>query len=292
MLPKHLRYFSLLALGSLLPFAANLNAQDEDSAPTIRLRAFGDQEIEEESDAQAPSPAEATSTETAESQMTDEQKLFLIYGWYLGSERNMHMLDMSDDERKAFVYGLTLAMDGQGIWEDWRSAMPVMQQMLASRIQPKMEAYAKEIARISTELFPKLDKDETVKKTASGLYYRIDSEGTGDFPQDGDLVMANFISQLPDGSVIDTSESKGRPGQFMVTEDTMPGLVEGLKMVREGGIINLWVPPALAYGDQGRGIIPGNSAIFFRIEMLSILDPEEIKSMQDEQAAAQQQAGE
>ena len=49
------------------------------------------------------------------------------------------------------------------------------------------------------------------------------------------------------------------------------GWTEGLKLVKVGGQITLWIPSELAYGDQQRSelIVPG-SALEFKVELLEL----------------------
>jgi len=297
MLPKSIRISALLALGSLMiPFAGSLQAQDED-APKIRI-SFGDEEAAATETAPAELPTAAPSTEATategEPTLSKEEQLFLVYGWYLGSQSNLHLLDMTEMEKRAFIYGLNKAMQAEGLGEGWEQALPPMQQLLASRIQPKMQKYAEEIAAASVQIFEELKTKEGVEKTASGLHYKIESEGTGDFPQDGEIVFANFVSLLVDGSIIDSSSSKGRPGQFVLSDKSIPGLVEGLKLVREGGIIDLWIPSELAFGDKASPNIPANSALLFKLEVLKSLTEEELQAevAKAQEAAAAAQAAE
>jgi FKBP-type peptidyl-prolyl cis-trans isomerase len=48
------------------------------------------------------------------------------------------------------------------------------------------------------------------------------------------------------------------------------GWTEGIQKVNKGGKIKLYVPPQLAYGDDGRPGIPPGSTLIFDVELLDI----------------------
>jgi FKBP-type peptidyl-prolyl cis-trans isomerase FklB len=52
----------------------------------------------------------------------------------------------------------------------------------------------------------------------------------------------------------------------------IPGWVEALQMMPEGSKWRLFVPPELAYGEQGAGgVIGPNSTLVFDVELLEIV---------------------
>jgi FKBP-type peptidyl-prolyl cis-trans isomerase len=48
------------------------------------------------------------------------------------------------------------------------------------------------------------------------------------------------------------------------------GWKEALRIMPVGSQWKLWVPPQLAYGDQGKGSIGPNATIVFEVELLGI----------------------
>lgn len=67
------------------------------------------------------------------------------------------------------------------------------------------------------------------------------------------------------------STTEGKPTSFTVGR-TVKGFAEGLQMMKPGGRYRLYIPAALAYGDQGlrSGVIPPGSAIAFDVELLNV----------------------
>ena len=111
--------------------------------------------------------------------------------------------------------------------------------------------------------------------TESGLEYQVTRQGRGNTPQEGDIVRLHYTGKLADGSVFDSSRERGEPIVFRVGNgQVIPGLEEGISLVREGGHITLIVPPDLGYGERAMGPIPSNATLTFEVELLEISQPE------------------
>lgn len=106
-----------------------------------------------------------------------------------------------------------------------------------------------------------------VIRTSSGLCYEILTPGTGEFPGPTDIVKANYQGTLVNGSVFDTTLTRGQPVEFPLNR-VIRGWTEGLQKVGKGGKIKLYVPPDLGYGEMRRRGIPPGSALIFEIEVV------------------------
>lgn len=112
-------------------------------------------------------------------------------------------------------------------------------------------------------------KKAGVKTTASGLQYEILKEGTGKQATANSTVKVNYEGKLVDGTVFDSSYTRGQPAEFPLS-GTIPGWIEGIPLLKEGGSIMLYVPAKLAYGEQGNQAIPPNSVLIFKVDLLAV----------------------
>ena len=130
-----------------------------------------------------------------------------------------------------------------------------------------MEVNAEESAKWLAEV----EKQEGVQKTESGLLYRIDREGEGaQATADSDVVLVNYEGKTRDGKVFDSSYERNEPISFPL-DGVIKGWTEGMKLVKAGGQITLWIPSALAYGENGAGNDIGpNEALEFKVELLEV----------------------
>ena len=103
----------------------------------------------------------------------------------------------------------------------------------------------------------------TFKTTASGLQYAVKTEGTGDSPKNGDVCKCNYVGKFMDGKIFDQNKNMDMPIGGMI-----PGFNEALLMMKKGGKATFLIPPAIGYGEQGQGPIPGNSPLVFEVELL------------------------
>jgi FKBP-type peptidyl-prolyl cis-trans isomerase len=109
-------------------------------------------------------------------------------------------------------------------------------------------------------------KKDGVITTETGLQYRIVEPGMGKAPAATDMVTVNYSGTHPNGAEFDSGEEI----QFRLN-GVIAGWTEGLQKIREGGRIELVIPPDLAYG--GRGPL-AHRTLLFDIELLTVENPE------------------
>ncbi|MGL5430730.1 MAG: FKBP-type peptidyl-prolyl cis-trans isomerase [Vibrio sp.] len=105
----------------------------------------------------------------------------------------------------------------------------------------------------------------------SGLQYEVLVEGNGAIPTADKSVRVHYHGQLVDGTVFDSSVSRGQPAEFPVT-GVIRGWIEALQLMPVGSKWKLYIPQDLAYGERGAGAaIPPFAALVFEVELLDIL---------------------
>jgi len=120
-------------------------------------------------------------------------------------------------------------------------------------------------------------KRPEVVTTPSGLEYEDIAEGSGESPGPADSVMVKYTGTTIDGTVFDSTDNNGGPMQIPLNR-VIPGWSEGLQLMKEGGKAKLYIPPNLAYGDNGSGgAIGPNSVLIFDVELISIVRPDDQK---------------
>ena len=114
-------------------------------------------------------------------------------------------------------------------------------------------------------------KRSEVKTTDSGLQYEVLEEGDGPRPEAGDQVVVHYTGKLIDGTVFDSSEERGEPATFGVTQ-VIPGWVEALQLMKAGSKWRLFIPSQLAYGPQGAGgVIGPNQTLIFDVNLIKVV---------------------
>ncbi|MBO4465564.1 MAG: FKBP-type peptidyl-prolyl cis-trans isomerase [Bacteroidales bacterium] len=170
---------------------------------------------------------------------------------------------------------------------DFDSLLSGLKAVLTNRTP---EISAEEANRILNEYFDKLSREkngeaikaadnylkenatkEGVKVTASGLQYKVISEGTGANPTGRSRVKCHYEGKLSNGQIFDSSYQRGEPAVFGL-DQVIPGWTEGLQLMKVGAKYEFTIPPALGYGEAGiEGVIPGNSVLIFVVELLDIV---------------------
>lgn len=110
--------------------------------------------------------------------------------------------------------------------------------------------------------------------TTAEMQYKVITEGTGAIPKTNDTVSVNYKGTLIDGKEFDSSAKHGgQPAKFQVNR-VVRGWTEALSRMKAGSKWEVYIPSALAYGDQGSGptIEPG-STLIFEVELVGAEAP-------------------
>jgi FKBP-type peptidyl-prolyl cis-trans isomerase FkpA len=118
------------------------------------------------------------------------------------------------------------------------------------------------------EFAPSLGIDlATMNLSPSGLYWIDTQVGTGDEAVEGLTATVQFSGWLRNGVLFDTGEFT-----FFLDPETnvIAGFLEGTLGMKVEGVRKLVVPPHLAWGPEGNGVIPPNATVVFQIELLNL----------------------
>lgn len=134
-------------------------------------------------------------------------------------------------------------------------------------------------------------------KSATGLQYVIEEQGSAEKPAIGDTVVVNYTGQLTNGVHFDTTDealAKDKkihnpmrtyePIRFSLGNDpVIQGWTEGLQLLGKGGKAKLIIPSTLGYGETPAGNkIPPYSPLIFDVELVDIIkatEPQEAPSL-------------
>ncbi len=113
--------------------------------------------------------------------------------------------------------------------------------------------------------------NEGVKVTESGLQYKVIRPGSGSSPSRKDKVKVHYRGTRVDGMEFESTYAKSEPTELELKRQ-IAGLREGLQLMSEGAKYELYIPPELAYEDQGP---LAHQTLIFEIELLSVVKPAE-----------------
>lgn len=125
-----------------------------------------------------------------------------------------------------------------------------------------------EIAQFDKEIKAYIAKNKLqLTESESGLYYRIDEIGDGEFIQAKDSIFVAYKGYLLDGTVFDYHK---KAIGFRV-DNLIAGWKEVLYKMKMGGKAFLIVPPQLGYGDRKMDDIPENSILVYSLSVEKVL---------------------
>ena len=141
---------------------------------------------------------------------------------------------------------------------------------LNEAVQAKQLAAANSVIEAGDAYRAEYAQQDGVVTLPSGLMYEVITEGSGAKPSLDSKVTTHYHGTLTDGTVFDSSVSRGQPASFPVS-GVIAGWTEALQLMSVGSKWRLVIPPELAYGERGAGgSIPPNATLVFEVELLEI----------------------
>ncbi|MGY4385332.1 FKBP-type peptidyl-prolyl cis-trans isomerase FkpA [Pedobacter sp. UYP24] len=110
----------------------------------------------------------------------------------------------------------------------------------------------------------------SLTKHESGLYYKIVSPGTGTLPVElTDTLTVLYTEKLLNDTLI--SQTTDTIGYKFILEKSIPGWINGLPLIREGGQIRLLIPSGQAYKNYDVVThVPKNAVLNFVINLKKV----------------------
>lgn len=102
--------------------------------------------------------------------------------------------------------------------------------------------------------------------TSTGIYYIISAPGNQDKkPNLNNNVRCNYKGYYPSGVIFDENDNVS-----FILGNTIEGWRQGIRLIGEGGSIQLFIPSSLGYGRDGNNSIPKNQVLIFDVDLLEV----------------------
>ena len=200
---------------------------------------------------------------------TDAQKLGYIIGMDIGSSLKQQGAELDLD---SLFEAIRSTYNGEPLAMTPEEAATVREEFISKRraeaeTQRQSQGAANAVAGDKFLLVNRVK--EGVQVTDSGLQYKVVQMGEGAKPAATDRVTVHYRGTLLNGEEFDSSYSRNQPMTFQL-DQVIPGWTEGVQLMPVGSKFMFYIPPSLAYGENGGGPIGPNATLIFEVELLGI----------------------
>ncbi len=199
-------------------------------------------------------------------------------------------IDHTEDQDKvSYSAGVVLAMSLKDMgfedlkYDDFTEGMKTVFNNEMGKISPKksIDIFNNYVLLLRGEMLQKnadegqafLEKNKEnpkITELESGLQYEILVEGNGEVPKITDEVEVEYEGYLLDSQVFDSTKDSG--AKVFNIQKMIPGWQEILTKMQEGSRCKVFIPPHLAYGENGASpMIQPNATLVFIIELNKIV---------------------
>jgi FKBP-type peptidyl-prolyl cis-trans isomerase FklB len=195
---------------------------------------------------------------------TDNDTLSYSFGLLIGN--NMLLQGVQHINQDLFLKGLQHGLGQDSAWLRFEEANIFLQRYFEKQVK----AQGQKNLEAGKAFLEENKKKDGVVTLPSGLQYKVLVPGEGNSPLPGDKVTVHYTGKLIDGTIFDSSIERNEPATFQV-DQVIKGWTEALQLMKPGAKWILYIPPDLAYGDNGAGDVIGpDETLIFEVELLSI----------------------
>lgn len=211
-------------------------------------------------------------TETTPTQPDlDHETLMYSMGYVIASQIDLE-IGLTDAELELVLDGMRDQAKGVAQPANYSERVTAVRDLFMAR----RSAYQKMLSDVNTaagaQFFAELKVTKDLKETESGLLYEIIEPGNQEImPMMEDSVVINFESTHIDASSFDTAQNTTI--KLRSNPQSLPGLIEAVKLLGEGGRGIFYLPGSLAFGERpppGADVKPGE-ALIFDLELVSVM---------------------
>ena len=214
----------------------------------------------------------------AETELKDQKdKISYGIGLDIGATLKRQMIDVDEQILNAGIQDGLSGKKPRLTENQMKEVMSKAQEDMSNNLAAAKKAAGEKNALEGPKFLAENKTKEGVKTTASGLQYKVLSEGSGPTPKETDTVAINFTGKSIDGKEFESTYKTGRPEELPVNR-MIKGWREGFQLMKVGSKFQLFVPADLAYGKNGAGPVAPNATLIFEMELLEIVPSGKVES--------------
>lgn len=197
---------------------------------------------------------------------TEKQRLSYTIGFQMASQLRSDGIDV---DPASLTQAITDVLSG-GDLKLTQEEMQATVEKYRDQRMTQMRETADRNLKASEAFLDKNKKAKDIVSLPSGVQYKVMKKGGGQKPAPTDTVSVNYRGTLIDGTEFDSNADSGQPVTFPIN-GVIQGWQEVLPLMEEGAKWQVFIPPALAYGERGSGgTIGPNEALIFDIELVKV----------------------
>lgn len=189
--------------------------------------------------------------------------------------KNISEFDFTQKEINEIIKGFSDSLNNKANYKT-----SVNYEKLSEFMKNKKEALIEKNKKKGEEYLKKMANEKNASTIDDGIVYVKRVEGTGNTPQENDIVKVHYRGTLIDGTEFDSSYKRNEPAQFQLSS-VISCWAKALKKMKVGEKATIGCPSNTAYGDNGIDrVIPPGSTLIFEVELLDIIKTNEQKENQ------------
>jgi len=197
---------------------------------------------------------------------TDKQRLSYTIGFQMASQLRSDGIDV---DPASLTQAITDVLSGADLKLTQEEMQATVEKYRDQRMAQMRETADRNL-KASEAFLEKNKKEKDIVSLPSGVQYKVMKKGSGKKPAPTDTVSVNYRGTLIDGTEFDSNTNSGKPVTFPIN-GVIQGWQEVLPLMEEGSKWQVFIPPALAYGERGTGgTIGPNEALIFDIELVKV----------------------
>lgn len=203
---------------------------------------------------------------------TDVRRFSYAMGVKLGE--TLRPMEMGLDAQ-TLQDGLSDAINGRPVRMNERARADVLAKMSQSMLDKQRVRQAEELAHMKAageRFLSENARRKGVHVLPSGLQYEVLDAGRGStHPSSSDTVEVIYQAMHLNGQPFENNHDASKRAVTVAMDQAIAGWREGLQLMVPGARFKFYVPPHLAYGDEGGGLqIQGGETLMFEVELLAI----------------------